>query len=641
MKIAKSDETQAMYQKNLELLPQWLKDTVSGVSEEALGERTEITYNSEGLPVCIYKRDGAVFHITSGHPIKESEMWVSSLHLEDSSLAFLYGCGFGYPLFELFAKKPPQAVVVVFERDVCLFKAMLYYFDLSPLFETQKIIFYVGDSACFGKLFSETFCSRLFFVATYPTILFTFSAARHFKQEYLEIHRYIFGKLTFVMSCVGNSHQDDMLGMRNLFANLKEIVRSPYLSSMKDKFRGVTAVIVSNGPSLDKSIPLLKKIQGKCLMICAESAIVPLTKRGIKPDILCVLERSKIDYVYHFKDHRYPADIALFTLVVADPRILPSFEGEKLPIFRMGEGINRWVNSMIGDGSALDAGTSVAHLAAGSAIHLGADPIIFVGQDLSYSSDGATHSKDAVISQDVGKPERDFFHALPTVMVEGNDGTMLPSNFLWAHFRTGIETIISNCPEHHFYNATEGGAKIKGAGREKFSKLIEQYCTEPLPHRVNELLAEERKKISVEERGEMLEKLTADIKRYAVMFRNLARKMNLKRLESERMLRLCVDQDEKKYMEIFDEVYRRNLLFFYQCLSDGLSCFFFQRVYCAYFYLMDQLGAIDSRKKRMQIFDLHRQFFRDLGVVSGSVAVALEKTALEAESLPEEDGKAV
>ncbi|MGE4352885.1 MAG: motility associated factor glycosyltransferase family protein [Oscillospiraceae bacterium] len=640
MKIAKSDETQAMYQKNFDLLPQWLKDTVSGVSEEALGERIEVTYNSEGLPVCIYKRDGAVFHITSEHPIKESKMWVSSLHLEESSLAFLYGCGFGYPLFEMFAKKPPQSVVVVFERDICLFKAMMYYFDLSPLFETQKIIFYVGDSACFSRAFSESFCSRLFFVASNPTILFTLSAARHFKQEYLEIHRYIFGKLTFVMSCVGNSHQDDMLGMRNLFANLKEIAESPFLSSMKDKFRGVTAVIVSNGPSLDKSIPLLKKIQGKCLMICAESAIVPLTKSGIKPDVLCVLERSKIDYLYHFKDRRYPPDIALFALVVADPRIFSSFAGEKLPIFRMGEGINRWVNSIIGDESALDAGASVAHLAAVSAIHLGADPIIFVGQDLSYGPDGATHSKDAVISQNIGKPERNLFHALPTVLVEGNDGKMLPSNRIWAHFRTGIETIISNHPEHHFYNATEGGAKIRGAGREKFSQLIERYCTEPLPYRVNDLLAEERKKISVEERGEMLKKLTADIKHYAVMFHNMAREINLKRLESERMLLLCVDKDEKKYMEIFDVVYKRNLSFFYQCLSDNLSCFFFQRVHCAYFYLMDQLGAIDTREKRTKIFDLHRQFFRDLGAVSGSVAVALEKTALEAESLTEE-GKAV
>ena len=417
MNIAKPDETEEMYQKNLALLAPWLREIVSGISEEELKEKVEVTYNAEGYPVCRYRREDICFHITSEHPMEEAKIWGRSIQPQNSAEIFLYGCGFGYPLFELFAKKPAQSIVLVFERDICIFKAMLYYFDISPLLETKKIMFFIGDIPYFKKKFSELFCGMMFSITAYPTVLFTLPAARNFNKEYLEIHRYVINQLAFLISGVGNSHQDDMVGLRNLLANTKEVLKDPYLSCMKDKYRGVPAFIISNGPSLDKSMPLLKNIQGKALMICAESAIVPLTKNGIKPDILTALERTKTNYQYHFENRNHSPDIALFALAMVDPHVFPSFAGEKIPIFRQGEGMNRWFNRILGDGSELSAGASVAHLAAAVALYLGADPIIFVGQDLAYGPEGATHSKDAVASQKEGKRTREAIHSFPTIYV--------------------------------------------------------------------------------------------------------------------------------------------------------------------------------------------------------------------------------
>lgn len=636
MNIAKPGETQEMYQKNLDLLPQRLKDAVLNITDEEFGRKVEIKYNEDGYPVCLYHRDGTGFHITSRHPLREADAWGRSIHVEGASVIFLYGSGFGYALFELFAKKSPQALVVLFEQDVCLFKAMLYCFDLSPLIATHKFMIFTGDGPSLAESFSKLFAHTMYFVNIYPAVLFTYPAARNFKNEYLNIHRAVFKELSFVTACIGNSHQDDMLGLRNLLANANEVLKNPYLSCMKDKCPGVTAIIVSNGPSLDKSIPLLRKIQGKCLMICAESAIITLTKNGIRPDIMAVLERTKANYTYHFENRHHSPDIALFALAMVDPRIFPSFDGEKIPIFRQGEGQNRWLNQHIGDGSALPAGASVAHLAAQAAIYLGADPIIFVGQDFAYGSNGATHSNDAAVSQEIGKRERNFFHSLPTVYLEGNNGEMIPSNPIWANFLTGMEEIILKHPEHHFYNATEGGAKIKGTEKADFSQLIERFCNETVKCRINELIAEEKAKISVPERSVKLKKLTADIENYAVLFRKLARETNLKKLESERMMMLCAGKDEEKYQDILDETYRRNTDSFYRYMSDALCSFFFQRFTCAYFYLLNSLGVIDTKGKRMQVFDIHRQFFRDLRVVSQSVSVTLEESVRTLKSASEE-----
>jgi hypothetical protein len=636
MKIAKPDETEDMYQKNLTLLPPWLKDSISNISEEELKAKVEVAYNADGYPVCQYRRDGVCFHITSEHPVEEAEIWGRSIQSQDSAEVFLYGSGFGYTLFELFAKKPPHTLVIVFEQDICLFKAMLCYFDLSPLIQTQKLVFFIGESSCFKKVFSDLFCSKLFFITTFPTVMFAFSAARNFKKEYLEIHRYIFKELSFLTSCIGNSHQDDMHGLRNLLANTKEILKSPYLSSMKEKYHGVPAIIVSNGPSLDRSLPLLKQIQGRGLMICSESAIVPLTKNGIKPDILTALERTKTNYLFHFENQNHSPDIALFALAMVDPRVFPSFSGEKIPIFRQGEEMNRWFNRNLGDGSELAAGSSVAHLAVAVAMYLGADPIIFVGQDFAYGPGGVTHSKDAVASQEEGTRVREFIHAIPTVYVEGNNGEMIPSNQLWANFRMGMESIISEHPEHRFYNATEGGAKIQGTERAELGQLIEQYFTEPIPYRVTELIANNRENMSITERGALLEKMAADVQHYAPLFRDLAHETNLKKLECERMMLLCIGEDEELYHGILDETYQKNIALFYQYAEDSLCRFYFQRLICAYFYLFNRLGAIDTQEKRAQVFDLHRQFFRDLRVVCQSLAVTLEEAEQSLNAASEE-----
>jgi len=627
MKIAKPHETEEMYQNNLALLTPWLRAAIADISEAEFREKVEVVYNVDGYPVCKYHRDGTCFHITSERPVQEAAIWGESIQAQNCAEIFLYGSGFGYTLFELFEKKSPHTLVVVFEQDICLFKALLYYFDLTPLIQTQKIMFFVGDSAYFKKEFLELFCSVLFLTTTYPAVMFAFSSTRNFKKEYLEIHQYVFKELSFLTSCIGNSHQDDMNGLRNLLANVKEILKSPHLSCIKDKFSGVPAIIVANGPSLDQSIPLLKEIQGRCLMICSESAIIPLTKNGIKPDVLTALERTKTNYLYHFENQNHSPDIALMALALVDPHIFPSFAGEKIPIFRQGEELNRWFSQNLGDGSALNAGSSVAHLAVAIAIHLGADPIIFVGQDLAYGPEGATHSKDAIASQEKGKRTREILHALPTVYVEGNNGEMLPSNQIWVNFRLGMESIIFEHPEHRFYNATEGGAKIAGSERATLAQLMQQYCTRPLPYRVNALIAKERERVSAAEREAQLEKMIADVAHYARVFRDLAYKTNLKKLECERMMLLCAGDNEENYRDILDEAYQKNISLFYQYSENSLCRFFFQRLLCAYFYLFDRVGAIDSQDKRAQIFDLHRQFFRDLRVVSQSLAVSLEEAA--------------
>lgn len=636
MRIAKPDETAEMYEKNFALLSPWLKESVSKISEEELRKKIEVTYNDEGYPVCRYRQEDVCFHITSEHPIQEARAWYKSVQQNSSVEIFLYGTGFGYALSELLDHKMPHTLVVVFEQDIYLFKAMLYYFDLSPMIRTNKILFLIGDSSYFKDAFQELFYYMLFFGVTHPTVVFSLPAVRNFKKEYLKINQYVFKEIFFLSSLVGNSHQDNMLGLHNLMANTKEILENPYPSCLKDQYRNIPAFIISNGPSLDQSIQKLKNIHGEALMICVESAIVPLTKYGVKPDILAVVERTKYTYLYHFENRNYSPDIALLALAVADPRVFRSFSGERIPIFRTGEDLNRWFNWNLGDGSELDAGGNVSHFATCMAMYLGADPIIFVGQDFAYGPDGITHSKDAVISQEKEKVARERIHSNPTVYVEGNNGEMIPSNRLWADSRLGLEHIIEDHPEHHFYNTTEAGSKIHGTKRAELGQLIRQYCNAPIPYRVNELIAKNKADISPAERAMRLEKFIDEVEHHSVLFRNYAQDMNQKKLECAKMTLLCIREGNEQDRRIWEETCQKNIDSFNQTVEDHLYRAFSQQLNYAYFHLLDQLGTIDTPEKAAQAFSIQSQFFHDLCVVFQSLSVTFEEAAEQLKVLLEE-----
>jgi hypothetical protein len=641
MKIAKPEETKAMYEKNRKLLTPWLQNSVDKISEEELQKKIEVTYNNEGYPVCFYHHEKKCFHITSNHPVLEAKKWFQSIQTENTSEIYLYGTGFGYALFELFAHKAPNTLVIVFEQDIYLFKAMLYYFDISPLLQTGKFAFLVGDSSYFNRAFDEIATKLFNFSVTYPTIVVTLPAARNFKKEYLEIHEYVFKELAFLAVLLGNSHLDIMLGLRNLIANVKVMIENPYISCLKEKYKNVPAFIISNGPSLDRSIQKLKNINGKALIICVESAIVPLTKSGINPDILAVVERTETTYQYHFKGRHYSPDISLLSLAVADPKVWPSFSGEKIPIFRDCEELNIWFNRYLGDGESLDSGSNVSHLATALAMYLCADPIIFVGQDCAYGPEGITHSKDAVISQSQGKAARDLLHSYPTIYVEGNNGKMIPSNQLWSNLRIGLEHIFEYHPEHHFYNATEGGAKIRGTKWIELTKAIEEYCTKPIPYRVNKLIEESKTDISIEERSSKLKNFIAEMRNYSTLFRNLAKETNLKKLECQNMVIICAAEDSEESRRVQNETYRKNIDLFYKYNKDTLFHCFFKQLNCSYFYLLGQLGSIDSQEKKAEAFAVQGQFFRDLRVVCQSVSVTFEEASETLESLSDAYKKAV
>jgi len=633
---AKANQIEEMFQKNLGLLTPWLREVVLQISEKELWGKVHVSYNEEGFPICSYHEDNSSFQVTSRRPIQEAEQWCKTVAAKGTGSIFMFGCGFGYPLFELFKQKQPHTLVVLFEENIYLFTAMLYYFDLEPIIKTQKIAILVGDVDCFAKAFDQLFFSIVLANCTAPALAFTPIAQRNFKAQYLKIHRHIFSQLGLFVFYIGNDHQDNLIGLHNLLANIKEVAQNPHLSCLQDKYKDVPAFIIANGPSLDKNIQELKKIQDKGLIISTESAIVPLRKNKIKPHIYTIIERTKNTYTFHFENTEHPEDMALLCLGLVDKQVFPSFPGAKIPIFRRREAINQWINKHLGDGSALDAGANVSHLAMEIAATLGANPIVFVGQDYAYGSEGVCHSKDSVYFEEKGKQAREALKSKPMVYVESNEGTMIPSNQLWVDFRKGLERKIAAHSQKTIINATEGGAKIKGAICEKLADVIEKYCTQSFPHPVYKIINDNKHRICQAERKEGLGKFTQSLTENIGLFRNLSQVAAKSKLSCKEMIRLSQEKDQEKYRDTLEEAYQKNLNIYQLFIADDLYRCFNQQVIFIYFYLMNRVGLIDTLEKITEIFQIQHDFFYHLNVVCQSVAVHLEDAIGPLEDLLEE-----
>ncbi|GAB6087285.1 motility associated factor glycosyltransferase family protein [Alkaliphilus crotonatoxidans] len=624
MIIARENEKRDMYKKNLMLLNPWIKDILEKVDETVLWERIKVTYSPDGYPIGHYCEGDHSFQITGTDPWQEAGIWCDNVPIEGKGAVFMYGSGFGYHLSEVFKRKQAHTLVIVFEENLYLFAAMLHYFDMEAIISTQKIVFLVGDITDFSKAFDQLFFSIVFANCTVPALYFTPLAQRNWKEQYMKIHQYVFSQLGLYVFYIGNDHLDNLIGLHNLLANLKEILTNPYLSCLKDQYQNIPAFIIGNGPSLDKGLEDLKKIQDRGLIISTESAIIPLLRNGIKPHILTIIERTKYTYEYHFKNVDYPQDMALLCLGLVDRQVYPAFPGAKIPLFRRQEAINEWLNRFIGDGSALEAGANVSHLALELAVYLGADPIVFVGQDYAYGPEGVTHSKDALYLQEEGKRAREILEAKPVVYVEGNEEQQVASNQLWVDFKQGLEGKIATHSHKTIINATEGGAKIKGAQRQSLKQVIEGYCKDTIERPVHQLILDHRARLSVSERIPRLMALLESIESYARLFRSLSQRASKGKLTCRKMMVLSREQDQEKYRPILEGAYQNNIAAYQLFIKDDLVRCFCQQVIFIYYHLMNRQGLLDTPEKITEIFGIQHDFFQHLNVVCQSVSVHLE-----------------
>jgi hypothetical protein len=342
---------------------------------------TEIIQTAAGVPsVRLSNAGGRPFTLHSTvDPLQEAERLVSTQYKSGNNTCLVYGFGLGYHLDALLEKVPANACVLVVEPQISIFKLALAVRDLRPLLGSARVFWAVGESvdqipAHFGEVFRVISLEGFSIIAHRPSIRLC--------GEYFNVLDDLCRKW---IVAVGGNFLTNVQAVRkylsNTLENILAVVENPPIRKLFGRFRNVPALVVSAGPSLDRNLDLLRVMERSAVIICVDTSLGPLYRAGIKPHF--VLAGDSSEYNLKHIEGLGETGAVLVAEPMTHPGIVSQFKGEKF-IMSFNEALMRKLSGFMGDFGKIKAWGSISTGAFDLARCLGCDPIVFVGQDLSF-----------------------------------------------------------------------------------------------------------------------------------------------------------------------------------------------------------------------------------------------------------------
>jgi hypothetical protein len=280
--------------------------------------------------------------------------------------------------------------------------------------------------------------------------------------------------------------EDSLLGLENVLSNSDFMENNPGVIQAKDLFQKVPAIIVSAGPSLDKSLPALKELQDKAVIIAVDASLSILLDNGIVPHAVVAIERDGGPKTFFDAAQKKHPNLKthLFAFPVLQKEALEAYRGPKWVAYR-DYGYFQYFEQQVPRGM-VSSSSSVAHLALRLAFCFGSSPVLLVGQDLAYESKTLrSHAKGlAYGGWDQSKTEAEVKKTISAdqhgefFMVEGNLEKEVPTNSTYFSFLKEFSWESSRLP-FKIFNCTEGGAKIPNIQWASIVEVTKGWKTHP------------------------------------------------------------------------------------------------------------------------------------------------------------------
>jgi len=449
----KSDDTNTIKAKTTEIS--------SGV--ETICERT----------VLYMAKDGSQFLLDSLHDNTEfMDVWFQSVSkFMFKAKMFMFGLGNGMYARKIMEEAPEDVTLIVYEPSKEILIAALQNFDMEDLILNERFILLTKVKP--QQKLEEYYYELLDYRDLEGMVLRNYlNYVTIFPDEFYEYHSAIQKVCNSIIATQEVIGRYGKMYYENTFANLDFFVNSKSLEGLYYTLpKDYPAIVVAAGPSLDKNILELKKAKGKAFIIAVDTALRPLLRNGIKPDIFISIDGKKVSS--HFSEQE-TAEIPMVCYLLSHSEVLKKHTAPKFFVNDLNFHIQNFLSKKEKVLPVISSGGSVANDAFSIAQALGFETIIMVGQDLAYT-DNKTHSKETVR----GEKNIDT-SSLKTVMVEGIDGNPVASSTEFELYRAWFEEQILKFPNIKVIDATEGGAKIHGSLIQTLAETIEQECTKEM-----------------------------------------------------------------------------------------------------------------------------------------------------------------
>ncbi|EMK0562122.1 motility associated factor glycosyltransferase family protein [Campylobacter coli] len=377
---------------------------------------------------------------------------------------YFYGFGNGI-LFKALLQNKNHQHIVVFEKDIEIIWVIFHILDFSSelqsarlmVLNTNKPEIQDYNELCSSKPFFQF--SRIYFLELMSHYY------ERFHEDVLELNKKLAENFKNSIVSYGNDPLDALQGIEQFVYNLPSMITHPSYKELLSKRKNLsdTAIIVSTGPSLTKQLPLLKKYASKATIFCADSSYPILAKHGIKPDYVCMLERTEITAEFFNHDFgEFDKDIVFVCAGVVHPKAIEYLKGRNRKYLIIPRYLYFPIYIKLKYFDFLYNTPSVAHMACYLSLHLSHKNIIFIGQDLAYAENGNSHPDDY---QNSANYESQMYEHILTEAYGGKKE--IKTHEVWIFFKQILEAMII---KYHIttYNCTEGGARIEGTIEKPF-----------------------------------------------------------------------------------------------------------------------------------------------------------------------------
>ncbi|EEL0624910.1 motility associated factor glycosyltransferase family protein [Campylobacter coli] len=474
-----------LFNKNIEalsniLLKESLKEIKSSKFELILG-KDNLDINLKDTSI---KNNGGGYNenLLYQDPIKELQTMLNTYNDKYLLYPVLYFYGFGNGiLFKALLQNKNHQHIVVFEKDIEIIWIMFHILDFSHelqsarlmVLNTNKLEIQDYNELCSSKPFFQF--SRIYFLELMSHYY------ERFHEDILGLNKKLAETFKNIILRNGNDPLDALQGIEQFVYNLPQMITHPSYKELLSKRKGIsdTAIIVSTGPSLIKQLPLLKKYANKATIFCADSSYPILAKHGIKPDYVCMLERTEITAEFFNNDFgEFDKDIIFICAGVVHPKAIEYLKGRNRKYLIIPRYLYFPIYIKLKYFDFLYNTPSVAHMACYLSLHLNHKNIIFIGQDLAYAENGNSHPDDY---QNSANYESQMYEHILTTAYGGNG--KVETHSIWLLFKNWFENeMIPNTRKMGIttYNCTEGGARIEGTIEKPFLWACENLLDKDL-----------------------------------------------------------------------------------------------------------------------------------------------------------------
>jgi hypothetical protein len=299
-------------------------------------------------------------------------------------------------------------------------------------------------------------------------------------------------------------------GLRNFWANLPHSWNAAHVRSMRGAWSDRPLIVVSAGPSLTDALPALGEVKGRAFLLATGTAARILMDHRIHPDMVVSVDpyepnlehfkgwdTSGVPLVYYHRIHRgIPASYSgpRFYFVMKEDSPIPLGNSQENSDFCHG-------------GSVAFSALQLAH-------YLGANPIIFVGQDFAFRG-GHTHAEGSVVD--------DMFNtaALPGdyFQVPGAGGNPVITSRVYYSYLLYMQDYLLDFartkPEVKHINTSSTGAKILGMDYQAFAEVMEAHAStcRPSPEEIVASALNQNQPVPGKARKAAVDRWTADLDR--------------------------------------------------------------------------------------------------------------------------------